>query len=319
MPREVFVFIPTFNCERFICKTIESVLAQTYTNWEALVLDDCSTDRTFEIASQYSQPDGRIRVLKNDSNLGMVNNWNKGITFCKSNYFVKLDGDDTWAPEMLAKAIQILEDNPEVGLVFSSYVNIDLKDEIIKGSRPVFPGFAQNKSFSCIPLVQEGSMKMLSYPILRQGLSAMRTRIFAQIGGYRFLLTKSTQASADTEFYFRLGCHFKIYCVDDVLYYYRVHPESISSRDQNEGLQQKKMYEVKLAIINHYFHQNKINKTFWRDECQEIAFRYNVFKNYLARKDRKQLSALGYTLRLLLFHPIRTWHHFFERSQNWKG
>jgi hypothetical protein len=154
---------------------------------------------------------------------------------------------------------------------------------------------------------------MLSYPVLRQGLSVMRANLFAEIGGYRFLLTESTEASSDTEFYFRLGCHYRIYCLDEVLYYYRIHEKSISTKNQNEGLQQKKIYEVKMAIINYYYLQHKINKKFWRENNNEIKFNYCLFKNYKARRDRKILLAIRFTLELIFFHPDRTWHHFNNR------
>ncbi|NJL12530.1 MAG: glycosyltransferase family 2 protein [Microscillaceae bacterium] len=243
---KVSIFIPLYNAEKYISQTIESVLNQTFKDWELIVLDDCSTDNSYEIAKAFEAKDSRIQVKKNTQNLGMMGNWNEGIKYCKAEYFVKLDADDLWHPEILEKSLEILEKIPEVGLVFTKYINIDENGVPIRDSEIALPVFAQNKPFSCVPLVQSGVDKMLSYSILRQGLSVMRRKIFDEIGVYRHLLTPETQASTDTEFYFRVGCHYQIYCINHCFYYYRIHTKSISSIDKNQGLQERKMFEVNL-------------------------------------------------------------------------
>jgi glycosyltransferase involved in cell wall biosynthesis len=271
MAARVFVLMPTFNIEAYIPKAIESVMAQTYTDWELLILDDCSTDNTSTIVEPYLKKDARIKFLKNEHNLGMLANWNLGITFCQSPYFAKLDGDDYWHPEMIAKALNVLEQDEATVLVFSKYVNIDGSGRLLEGTTSELPDFAKGKSFSCIPLVQQGADKMLSYPVLRQGLSLLRSRVFEELGGFRYLLTKQTQASTDTEFYFRVGCHYQIHCIDQVLYYYRVHEKSISALNQTYGLSALKIFEVKMAINNYYFQEKKIDHRIWNENKSRIG------------------------------------------------
>lgn len=283
---KVDVLIPVYNAESFLVNTIESVLRQTYTDWQLLILDDCSTDNSYQIALQYAQKFEKISVYKNDANIGMLNNWNKGIDLCHSDYFVKLDADDIWEPTMLEKATKILNEKSEVGLVFSRYININENGDEIPGTDLSFPDFATNCSFSCIPIVLEGPDKMLSYPILLQGLSVMRREIFNKIGKYSFLLSKATQASTDTEFYFRLGCHYQIFCIDEVLYKYRIHISSISNLDRSNDISSLKVYELKTSIVKYYVQQNKITLEKSKYFYKKIVFDYKTYLVYRYRVNR---------------------------------
>ena len=270
MPR-LSILIPAYNAEKFIAKTIDSVLAQTYTDWELIIVEDKSTDNSYRIIKQYeARCPEKIKAFQNDTNLGMMLNWNKGIDLCKSELFVKLDADDIWLPTFLEKSIAVLDQYPEVGLVFTKYVNIDDTDAIIPNTEITLPDFAIEKPFSTIPLVKLGQDKMLQYPILRQGLSVMRRTIFEEIGKYRFLLSKDTQAATDTEFYFRLGLHHAIYCVNETLYHYRVHATSISKTDTNSQLSSKKMYEIKKCILDYYYHQQQIDTPFYNKNLAQV-------------------------------------------------
>ena len=316
MPARVFILIPAYNIGHFLTVAIDSVLTQTYQDWELLVLDDCSTDNTTNVVAAYLSRDARIQYLRNEENLGMLKNWNKGIAYCQSPYFAKLDGDDKWHPDMIQSALNILDHNQEVGMVFSKYVSINQVGEIVEGSEMELPHFAKDKSFSCVPLVQQGASKMLSYPVLRQGLSLMRSKIFLELGAYRFLLTESTQASTDTEFYFRIGCHYNIHCINKVLYFYRVHPQSISALDYNEGLSTQKMYEIKTVINDYYISKNKIELGLWRKNKAEIEFGYTLFLHYESRHRKQFLQTLILTLKLLVFYPLQTWHHLLKRIKS---
>lgn len=313
---QISVFIPLFNAEKFIVQSIESVLAQTFTDWELLVLDDNSTDKSYEVAKNYEAKDGRIKVEKNPANLGMVANWNKGINNCHSEFFVKLDADDYWHPEMLKGSLKILTTYQEVGLVFTRYQNIDEKGNEIPGTEMILPDFAKNKSFSCVPLVQSGADKMLSYPILRQGVSLIRRKIFDELGDYRYLLSKETQAASDTEFYFRVGCHYQIYCIDQIYYFYRIHSSSISSTDAQDDLGAKKIFESKQAIVDYYFSQQQIDSRTKRNFQKQIHFEYNTYGIYSRRKKRYYWKMLGLLFQNFRMDPFRFFSFYFNRIMN---
>ena len=121
--KKVTVIIPAYGVERYIAATIRSVLAQTYRNFELLIIDDGSPDRSVEICRQFTDP--RIRILR-QSNRGPAAARNLGIRQATGAYIALLDGDDLWVPEKLEKHVAHLENNPGVGV---SYCRSELIDE----------------------------------------------------------------------------------------------------------------------------------------------------------------------------------------------
>jgi glycosyltransferase involved in cell wall biosynthesis len=315
----ISVFVPAFNVAGFLSYTIQSVLSQTYQDWEMLIIDDCSSDDTYAIARHWAMQDPRINVVRNDTNLGMLENWNKGISLCTCPFFVKLDADDIWHPQMLEKAMEVLEHNPGVGLVFSRYINIDAKGNEIPGSDVSLPDFARGKAFSTIPLVAQGPDKMLGYTILRQGLSVMRREVFDKVGVYKYLLTRETQAATDTEFYFRVGAHFMIFCIDEVLYRYRVHQNSISAVDHKNFLSDKKLFEIKYSIISYFAERGLLDKRLAARFLRRVERTYTFSRIAHLRTEVKTLAFVCALLKQVLKAPIISltfyFHRFLEKTK----
>ena len=119
----VSIISPSYNCEKFIGKTIDSVLAQTYENWELIIVDDCSTDNTDAVVAKYN--DKRIKYLKNEKNSGAAVSRNKALREAKGRWIAFLDSDDLWLPKKLEKQIHFMESN---GYHFS-YTNYEEIDE----------------------------------------------------------------------------------------------------------------------------------------------------------------------------------------------
>ena len=105
---KVSVITPMYNCEKFISETIESVLNQTYTNWEMIIIDDCSTDKSKQIVKQYIERDKRIRLIALNENSGAAVARNKGIEVSSGRFIAFLDGDDLWESNKLEKQIQFM-------------------------------------------------------------------------------------------------------------------------------------------------------------------------------------------------------------------
>lgn len=310
---QVSILIPAYNVGPYLAETLDSVMGQTWTDWEAIVVDDCSTDNTWAVAQDYAARDARIQAVRNRQNLGMLGNWNHGISLCNAPYFVKLDADDIWHPQMLEKAVAILETHPGVGLVFSRYINIDERGHELAGTDVPLPDFAAGKAFSCVPLVRQGPGRMLSYAILKQGLSVMRRDIFDRIGMYRYLLTKDTQASTDTEFYFRLGAHYDIYCIDEVLYRYRIHAASISATDTASQLSDQKIYEIKHSIISYYTEQGLLPAGTGKKYLEEVQTTYDLLRTAFHRNNGDHRRALGIISRRFLISPISVFSFYLNR------
>lgn len=107
----VSIVTPTYNCGRFISQTIESVINQSYINWEMLIVDDCSTDDTEKIVTKYSQKDSRIKYhcLENNSGAAIARNY--ALSQAKGRWIAFLDSDDLWLPNKLEKQIKFMELN----------------------------------------------------------------------------------------------------------------------------------------------------------------------------------------------------------------
>jgi glycosyltransferase involved in cell wall biosynthesis len=106
---EVSVLIPTYNYAHFLDETIQSVLNQTYNDYEVIIVDNKSTDDTVEVVEKYLS-DTRIHFYQNDSNLGLTGNWNKCLEFAKGDYIKFLCADDKFHPEMLQKFVTVMDE-----------------------------------------------------------------------------------------------------------------------------------------------------------------------------------------------------------------
>ena len=105
----ISIIIPMYNCSPYFDETISSVIAQTYANWEALCVDDCSTDDTYQKALSYAEKDPRIKVYKNEKNAGPSLSRNFALEKSSGRYVAFLDSDDVWMPEKLQKQLNFME------------------------------------------------------------------------------------------------------------------------------------------------------------------------------------------------------------------
>ncbi|MFD2942303.1 glycosyltransferase family 2 protein [Flavobacterium notoginsengisoli] len=120
----VSIIVPTYNTEKFIRSTIESVQNQTYVNWEMILADDASTDNTVSIIEEFAQKDNRIKLFKLPENRGNGFARNSALEKATGKYIAYLDADDLWFPEKLEKQIQFLKTN-NLHFTFSFYDSID--------------------------------------------------------------------------------------------------------------------------------------------------------------------------------------------------
>lgn len=120
----ISIITPNYNCESFISQTIESVLKQTYSQWELIIVDDCSTDNSYKIAIDYASYDKRIKVIKNEKNFGAAISRNKALDIAKGEYIAFLDSDDLWEPNKLEYQLKFMQEN-NCDFSFTRYNLID--------------------------------------------------------------------------------------------------------------------------------------------------------------------------------------------------
>lgn len=127
----VSVIMPAYNMEKYLHQAIASVVAQTMTQWELIVIDDCSQDSTMAIAKAWAQKDARIRVLCNEVNSGVARTRNWGIELAAGSYIAFMDSDDIWRPEKLQKQLAKM-DEENAQMSYCSYAIIDGSGKNVK-------------------------------------------------------------------------------------------------------------------------------------------------------------------------------------------
>lgn len=167
----ISVIIPVYNVEKYIAKALNSICNQTHTNLQIIVVDDCSTDKTYEIVQGIARLDSRILLLKNEVNSRIVKTLNFALTYAKGDFIARMDGDDISAPERLEKQLNFLIENPDYALVGSHVYTIDESDNVIGKLR--------------LPMGHNKVEKVIKYssPVLHIWLA--RSEVYSKLKGYR--------------------------------------------------------------------------------------------------------------------------------------
>lgn len=218
----------THNRGKFLSEAIDSILLQTFQDWELIIVDDGSTDDTNEIIKEYQMRDKRIKYIKNEDNLGIVKSRNKALENSTGQYIAVLDSDDVWCDEnKLARQVKVLEDDNYV-LVGSGVIEIDEN------------GIEKRRYYS--PESDEEIRKKILYRNPFAHSSVMFRRDLAvEIGGYRDFLI-----GEDYDLFLRLGLKGNIKNINKYIVKYRVHKKNISRQKIRQALQNN------LQIIKQY-------------------------------------------------------------------
>lgn len=305
---KISVLIPAFNAQAYIKRAIQSVLAQTYSDWELIILDDCSLDMTFMICQEISLTDTRIKLFRNEHNLGMMANWNKGLGLCHSEYFVKLDADDWWHNRMLEKCVMVMNESKDIGITFCKYDLVNAQNEILPRLGNNLPDFAREQSFYGAYLVTQGIYKMLSENVFRQGIGLVRRGIFDEIGGF------TLHDSGDVEMWFRISAHNKAYGIDEVLYFYRVWPDNFTrTQVLAKGKEEKNLFELRRMILQYYFDFGSLSSGAYEEFIKDNQFEYNKYLIYQNRMEGKWLKAIKAFLLNLAWRPNATLRFYANR------
>ena len=170
----VSIVTPVYNAEKFIKETIDSVISQTYKNWEMILVDDCSSDSSAEIIDEYVKSDSRIKYMKNAENSGAAVSRNTGIEAANGQYIAFVDSDDVWESEKLEKQLEFMKEN-RYGFTFTSYRYVmedgSVTDKTARAIEKInYNGLLKNTVIGCSTVVIDkkitGDFRM---PLLRRG------------------------------------------------------------------------------------------------------------------------------------------------------
>lgn len=206
---KVSVLMPVFNAEKYLRKAIDSIISQTEKNWELIIVDDGSTDNSFDIVSSYK--DERIKYFKKDHS-GIVDTLNFGLSKCSGKYVARMDSDDISKIDRLEKQIKFMEDN-NLALSGTFSEIIDCLDNVI-GNIEYLP--KENKKIRLFSLVHN--------PFIHPS-AIFNKDIIIKSGGY-----KNFKHVEDYELWTRIIYKNKIANLPEKLIYYRIHDKQITKR-----------------------------------------------------------------------------------------
>jgi glycosyltransferase involved in cell wall biosynthesis len=210
---QISVIMPAYNEERFISEAIESVLAQTWKDFELIILDDGSQDRTREIAKSYIRRDSRVRV-ESHPNMGIAATLNRGFELSANEWVAIIQGDDVMMPNRLERNIAFVAAHPELAVAGGWCKHIDSKGRIIaKGESPLITHEAVQKLYEADELIAFNSSTAL-----------LRKCAVKAIGGYR----SQFRVGEDVDMWNRLlEAGYKILIQPEYLVKYRIHSGSV--------------------------------------------------------------------------------------------
>lgn len=264
----VSVIMPCYNRDGYISEAIESILDQTYTNFEFIILDNCSTDNTYEIAKEYAKKDKRIIVLQNEENRGFVYSHNKLLSLAKGKYIALMHDDDISLPQRFEKQVRYMEDNPDItvlGTLIESFP--------VKGSDWVIPANADLMSL----------LLQFHNPIA-QSTNMIRTE-FVKNNNIKFL--EDYYYVVDYKFYMQiLECGGKITNLDEVLLLYRFDNHSFSSKPETQKKQNLNARTVKIENLQRFLNEEEI-----KDILKKMDF-YALHRDSIKSKELYELLLL---------------------------
>ncbi|MGI9597749.1 MAG: glycosyltransferase family 2 protein [Acidimicrobiales bacterium] len=223
--------MPAYRAETFIGATIESVLAQTYSHWELIVLDNNSPDRTGQIARSFDDP--RIRVEQNRETLELADNWNAVAAMATAPYLKLLCADDVLHPDCLAEQVAVLERNPEVALVASRRDFIGSAGEVVLRDRGLSGLIGMQPSDAVVERVVRSGINPIGLP----AALLLRRSVFVDVGAFdsRWLYP------IDLELSLRMLRKGEFFGLSRSLASFRISPASASSTMKHEGNQHREM------------------------------------------------------------------------------
>ena len=204
----VSVLMPVYNGERYLAEAIDSILNQTFKDFEFIIINDCSSDNTMKILNTYN--DYRIHVINNEVNLGVAKSLNRGLAVAKGEYIARMDADDISMPNRLLKEADFLANNMNVGLLGTSWISMDEGGKELSTAR-VYSG-PDAAHFMC------------------HGSIMMRTKCIDKVGGYRSII----KHAQDYDLWLRLREICELANITEPLYKLRIHGNSISAKKRLE-------------------------------------------------------------------------------------
>ncbi len=219
----VSIVLPTYNGEKYLKEALDAIMDQTYTNWELIIVNDCSTDSTPQIIQEYINKDKRIRTVNNEVNKKVPASLNIGFSQARGEYYTWTSDDNYYYPDALEKMVEFLEHNKDYGMV---YAVCDLLN-----AAPDVPNV-----WGEVPSTVE---ELLNFNVCG-ACFLYRASVAKDVGEYR----KDLHLADDHDYCLRIKLKYNIANLEDHLYAYRLHPGSLTSSYQDKS----RLLGIKIAV-----------------------------------------------------------------------
>ena len=283
---KISLIMSVYNGEDYLAEAIDSVLNQTFRDFELIVINDCSTDGTSEILNRYEEIDNRVKVYTNEVNLRLPSSLNKAISLAQGKYIARMDADDICLPERLEKQYMFMENNPDISL--SSCRFMTLKNGVISSGG--CGGKCDNESIKALLLVTN--------PILHPGIIA-RADAIKNLG-----YDKNFTCTEDMELWTRFVMSgYKIEIMPEYLMIYRLHDKQITEttleKQHKEIISVQRIYYKKLLeAMNSEQEEFYIKGIYFRENADIDKFCefYKWLKKVNCRTKELSKNALNYAM-----------------------
>lgn len=295
---KVSVIIPVYNSEVSVAETLRSVLAQTYKDFEIIIVDDGCTDKSIEIYQQFD--DTRMQIV-HQRNRGLAGARNTGIRHAQGEYLAFIDSDDLWLPEKLAKHVEHLERSPTVGVSFSRSILIDEQSQPLGiYQMPKLTDITPEYLF-CRNPISNGSSVVIRRDVLSE--IKFQENLYGEVEDFYF--DDRFRQSEDIECWLRIALqtNWKIEGIAEALTLYRVNMGGLSANILKQYESWEKIL-VKTQVYNPEFIKN------WGNRARAYQLRYLARRAVRQRSPEIAVSLLHKALkthwRILLEEPRRT-------------
>ena len=206
----VSILMPVYNAELYLSEAIQSMLNQTYTDFELIILDDCSTDNSAAVVHAFS--DTRIVYHRNEVNSGLANNLNTGLKLAKGKYIARMDGDDISLPHRLQTQVDFLESHPDIDLCSCAMQMFGADNQVWVRDRDP----------------EQVKITMMFYSAVLHASSVFRKDVFEKNNLY---YNQETFPAEDYDLWARAAFFCRMVNLPDVMYLYRMHRAQVTSTD----------------------------------------------------------------------------------------
>jgi glycosyltransferase involved in cell wall biosynthesis len=262
---KISVILPVYNCQEFVSEAVISILNQTFSNFELIIIDDCSTDKTLEIIKSFD--DSRIKIIEKPKNSGYTDSLNFGIDIAKGEYIARMDGDDISLPMRFEKQVAFLDHNQDVIMCGSDIA-------ILSSDKPLYKYHSHEEI-----LVDLCFQNAFCHPTVMIRKTALLVNKY----------DKNFEPAEDYELWIRLSQIGKLANLNEVLLRYRVHENQISK--SKNAIQKKHNFACNLKLLNklnvlNEFDEHQIkstikpkNSTFEDFKIAQKVFAFLIKKN----------------------------------------